>query len=115
MLLDNGTVDIVLKLAVTEHGWYFPVETYALHMNIPLYYQKDYIYLDGNAGYIHSGVTQGNQIILTLSSAYEANTITYLPNRYYNNTSLLYKGPWIKGANDIGALSFYSLEITSNE
>ncbi len=75
------------------------------------YYLKDYIYLDGNSGLINEGFPDGNKLYLKLKKAEKHNWVTYLPGHFYEGTDMCYEGPWIKGVNGIGALSFDKVRI----
>jgi hypothetical protein len=75
------------------------------------YAMKDYFYLDGNNHVVEKGEAKGNKIVLTLNSKMQANTISYLPGHFYENTKDCYQGPWIFGENGLGALSFDDFTI----
>ena len=72
---------------------------------------EDYFYLDGKNHVIKKGIAEGNKIVLTLKTNKNAQTISYLPNHFYDNTNNCYEGPWILGTNGYGALSFHSFSI----
>jgi len=74
---------------------------------------KDYFYLDSSYGMISSLEVNKDTLTLDLTGTSNASTITYLPNIYYNNTTTLYKGPWLKNIKGVCALSFYKLPISS--
>lgn len=76
------------------------------------YYLKDHIYLDGQSGKIDMLYASGDSVILEISSDEPVSTITYTPNKYYNNSYKTYEGPWIRGAeNSVGALTFYEFPL----
>jgi hypothetical protein len=76
------------------------------------YYLKDYFYLNYAYGNVNSVVTGGfKSVILNLSSSNNATKLTYLPNLYYNNTGVIYQGPYLKNQKGIGALTFYNIDI----
>tara|TARA_R110002049_G_scaffold239228_1_gene412303 strand:+ start:305 stop:1783 length:1479 start_codon:yes stop_codon:yes gene_type:complete len=53
-----------------------------------------------------------NSLTLTLKNGVKYQDITYLPNKVYENTTDIYNGPWIRGAqNNLGALSFHRKKI----
>jgi hypothetical protein len=60
---------------------------------------------------VESGRVESNKIILKIRNKDQFNFITYLPCRFYVNTNEVYKGPWIRGHNNIGALSFDNRRI----
>ena len=72
---------------------------------------EDYFYLNGENHVIEKGIAKGNKIILTLTNNINAQTISYLPNHFYENTNNCYQGPWIFGTNGYGALSFHRFSI----
>jgi len=75
---------------------------------------KDYFYLDGLSGSVDSGYAdpaKPEQIHLILRGPSAASDITYLPGQYYNGTSRIYEGPWIRNARGVGALSFFEFII----
>jgi len=74
---------------------------------------KDYFYLDSSYGMINSLEVNKDTLTLELTGTSNASTITYLPNIYYNNTTTLYKGPWLKNIKGVGALSFYKFPISA--
>lgn len=74
---------------------------------------KDYFYLDSSYGMISSLEVNKDTLTLELTGTSNASTITYLPNIYYNNTTTLYKGPWLKNIKGVGALSFYKFPISA--
>ncbi|MFI5201560.1 MAG: LamG-like jellyroll fold domain-containing protein [Candidatus Kapaibacterium sp.] len=72
---------------------------------------KDYFYLDGLRGMIQSAVIHHDSIQLLLSGHSYASRLTYLPDQDYNDTALIYEGPWIVNSRGIGLLSFDSVPI----
>ena len=72
---------------------------------------EDYFYLNGVSGLIGKGVVSANKVILTLKKEFLAETITYLPGNFYNNTNKCFEGPWLMGKNGFGALSFHEFVI----
>ncbi len=74
---------------------------------------KDHFYLDSSYGMITSLEVNKDTLTLNLNGTSNAVTVTYLPNIYYNNTTILYKGPWLKNIRGIGALTFYKLPISA--
>ncbi|NQW30231.1 MAG: hypothetical protein HQ472_06945 [Ignavibacteria bacterium] len=73
---------------------------------------RDHIYLDGGAK-INSISTSADTIFLHLAAASNASNISYIPAVYYNNTTVVYEGPWIVNARGIGALTFANFPITA--
>jgi hypothetical protein len=86
-----------------------------LHILGNNFYLKDHIYLDNSYGNIESGHAESNRIILSLSAASTASKITYTPDWLYNgmpaSNAFLYKGPWIKGSNGTGIMTFQNVSI----
>lgn len=76
---------------------------------------SDYFYLDGASGAVQEGSVAGNRIILKLSAPSTASGITYIPDHFYNDTELVYEGPWITNRRGVGALTFYNVEIATSE
>lgn len=69
-------------------------------------------YLDGVAGDVVAGRSSGDTIFLTLRSSSTAETITYLPDLpWYDNSNVVYEGPWLFSGAGIGAFSFYKQPI----
>jgi len=76
------------------------------------YYLKDHIYLNGQSGVINTLFTSGDSVILKTNSAIQFSNISYTPNKFYNSSSEVYEGPWVKGAdNQIGALTFFQFPV----
>ncbi len=76
------------------------------------YYLKDHIYLNGQSGVINTLFTSGDSVILKTNSAIQFSNISYTPNKFYNNSTEVYEGPWIKGAdNQIGTLTFFQFPV----
>ncbi len=71
----------------------------------------NYFYLDNLFGAVLSGSASHDTIYLRLAAPSDAQTITYLPNVYANNTTTVYEGPWIRNGRGIGALSFAGVPI----
>jgi PKD repeat protein len=74
----------------------------------------DYIYLDTSIAQISSYVMQGKILQLTLAAKSSATKITYLPNVFYNNSTVFYQGPYIRNKRGIGVLSFHEFPIDSS-
>ena len=72
---------------------------------------KDYIYLDGQAGKIMSGKSEGNKIILKLTENSSARSVTYGPD----NFRLFYESvegiPYFRNARGLNALTFKNFTI----
>ncbi len=73
---------------------------------------KNQYYLNGNNGFVSSGIASGNQVILKLSFPTTASLISYLPP-FINSKSpdFPYTGPYIKNKRGMRALSFYEVKI----
>jgi lysophospholipase L1-like esterase len=61
---------------------------------------------------VETGGIQGDKVILEIPTAEEYNYITYLPAKCYVNSNEVYEGPWLKGYNNMGALSFDNRTIS---
>ncbi len=67
----------------------------------------DAFYLDGAAGEVVAGRTSGDTLFLALRGPSNATTLSYLPDRpWYDNTNVVYQGPWLRNGHGIGVLSF---------
>lgn len=77
---------------------------------------RDYFYLDGEWGNVASGyeVRDRNAIRLKLKAPSAAVSLTYLPDRFRNDTARIYEGPWLANERGIGALGFNRFPITEN-
>ncbi|MBI3233037.1 MAG: hypothetical protein HYZ42_03185, partial [Bacteroidetes bacterium] len=75
---------------------------------------KNYFYLDTTFGQVASWTISKNILTLNLSSKSNATNITYLPNLNYNNTGVVYQGPYLTNSRGIGAFSFYRVPIEAN-
>ncbi len=80
------------------------------------YFLKDYFYLHNSSGSIDTSIVStgqvfGNKVRLALTQSSSAVSVTYLPNRYYNNTTTSYLGPWLRNSRGIPALSFKEFVI----
>ena len=78
-------------------------------------YVKDYIYLDGQAGKIVSGKSEGNRIILKLSEKSSATKVTYGPDYfrlYYESVEGI---PYFRNSRGVNALTFknFPIEVSS--
>lgn len=71
----------------------------------------DFIYLDGQAGAITSGVARRNQVILALNGPSTAQTITYLPAYFSDANSPFYDGVHLKNERGMRAFSFDKFPI----
>ncbi len=72
----------------------------------------DFLYLDGASGSVQSIRTEGNAMFLSVSNP-SAQTLTYLPDRYYPDSSGIYEGPWIVNGRGVGAFIWYGLPISN--
>jgi hypothetical protein len=72
---------------------------------------KDYFYIGGDTGSVSSISTDNDTLFLSLSHAPLASTISYLPDVYYNDTNIVYEGPWLKNSRGVGAFSFWNIPI----
>lgn len=73
-----------------------------------------YFYFDTvTYGVVSSHSVSGDTLILNLTGTINAGNISYLPNIYYNGTSTVYQGPWLRNSKRVGALSFYRFPISA--
>jgi len=73
-----------------------------------------YFYFDTvTYGVVSSHLISGDTLILNLTGTVNAGNISYLPNIYYNGTSTVYQGPWLRNSKRVGALSFYRFPISA--
>lgn len=76
------------------------------------YSLKDHIYLDGQWGVIDTIRYRGDTVLLKTNTTSQFSRISYTPNKFYNNTSVVYDGPWIIGADSkVGALTFFQFPV----
>jgi hypothetical protein len=71
----------------------------------------DYFYLNDSSGFLKSIAKSNNTLYLDLIGPTNASFINYLPDKYYNNTSVVYEGPWLTNTRNIGAFSFFHIPI----
>ncbi|MBC7571570.1 MAG: hypothetical protein H7319_17855 [Spirosoma sp.] len=74
----------------------------------------NFLYTDyplGEAGIVRSVRESGNRLVLTLTKASNAQTLTYLPSSYRDNELGFYAGPTIKNQRGMRALTFYQTSI----
>jgi hypothetical protein len=71
----------------------------------------DFFYLDDVSGGVQSVRAQGNALFLSVNNP-SAHTLTYLPDRYYPDSSGVYEGPWIVNSRGVGAFIWYELPIS---
>ncbi len=78
---------------------------------------KDYFYLSGGStpAEISSMSVAGNRLDLTLNKSSGDTLITYLPAQFYNNSTRLYEGPWLRNSRNIPALSFKNFPISISD
>ena len=69
--------------------------------------------MDDEFGNIEAIIPNGNNLELILKEPFLAEKITYLPDKYYNDSDTIYNGPWLKNERGIGALSFYEFPISN--
>lgn len=73
---------------------------------------KDFFYLDGVAGNVQSGSSNGNKIVLKLNSSSNATKISYLPAHIEpTSPDYPYTGPYITNKKGLRALSFYQVAL----
>ena len=73
---------------------------------------KNYFYFDtANYTSVLSYEINKDTLFLNLNNSIYASNISYLPNMYYNGTTTLYKGPWLKNTKGVPALSFYKFPL----
>lgn len=75
---------------------------------------KDFIYFDGNNGFVQSGESIGNKIYLSVSDIGNAKYVSYLPNWYGEWGMDFYKGVHLKNKFGMRAFSFDNIEIGGN-
>ena len=73
--------------------------------------QKDYFYLDGQAGLITSGLARSNRVMLSLSGPTSAQTIRYLPAFFSDAVSEFYDGPTLRNTRGMRAFSFDGVPV----
>ncbi|MBS1902299.1 MAG: hypothetical protein JSS75_01185 [Bacteroidetes bacterium] len=73
---------------------------------------KDYFYVGTDTSLVSEVTAHGDTILLKLKHSTNARTIAYLPDTYYNNTTITYEGPWLRNNNGLGAFCFWGVPIT---
>ena len=76
--------------------------------------QKDYFYLDGQAGLVAAGSANGNRVTLALNKPASAKTLRYLPTYFADAVSAFYDGPTLRNARGMRAFSFDNVPIGSD-
>lgn len=108
------TSDQLNKISLEfDNAWQLVLENDTLIADT-LRFLKDYFYLSGGntPAEIASISVSGNRLDLMLNSSSADTLISYLPAQFYNNSTTLYEGPWLKNARDIPALSFKNFPIS---
>jgi hypothetical protein len=72
----------------------------------------DYFYLDTTWGKINGITWSGNKLFLGLKEPVYASTISYLPDRHYHGTEVIYRGPWLTTDAGMGVLAFQNVPLT---
>lgn len=72
---------------------------------------KDFFYLDGQAGGVSGGSTNGNRVILNLKQPASAKTLRYLPAYFSDAYSSFYDGPTLRNTRGMRAFSFDNVLI----
>jgi hypothetical protein len=72
---------------------------------------RDYFFLDTIWGKIDGVTSVANKVLIHLSEPLIASTISYLPDRYYHGTPIIYEGPWLTNAAGIGAFAFQNVPL----
>jgi len=75
---------------------------------------EDYFYFDGDFGMVQEGWAAGDSAVLQLSGPQYFEHVTYLPDRFNNNSFIVYQGPWLHNSRSIGALSFYQIPLENS-
>lgn len=73
--------------------------------------QKDYFYLDGQAGFVTGGAASKNRVMLSLKQPATAKTLRYLPAYFSDAVSAFYNGPTLKNTRGMRAFSFDGVAI----
>ncbi len=72
---------------------------------------EDAFLLDGETGRVDSVRATNGELLLFLHGPGQSHTLTYVPDRYYPNDTIVFEGPWIVNGRGIGALTFDSIPI----
>ena len=80
---------------------------------------RDAFVIDGCSALVNSARVEGDTIYLTLSEPYRpsetaqnaAATISYVQDKFYPGTAVVYEGPWITSRRGVGAFSFHGFPI----
>jgi len=75
---------------------------------------KDYINLSDNSK-IMSIECVNDTVFLNLDRGSKAETITYVPELYYNDSYVIYEGPWLFNQRNMGALTFDQFPIVEKK
>ena len=91
-----------------EEEWEVNGKTHVIEEQFFFYKDKnDNVELD----LVQKALVDTDRIILKMKGNDVYHFITYLPNMYYTDTDDIYQGPWIRGENGLGALSFDRKQI----
>lgn len=85
--------------------------SFATGARMSYYQQKEFFYLDGQAGWLSGGAAKGNRIVLGLNLPTTTKTIRYLPAYFSNTMSTFYDGPTLRNARGMRAFSFDNVPI----
>jgi hypothetical protein len=93
-----------------HHGMTWPADTLVGGRVRKL---ADYFYVGTDTNAVTRGWFAGDTLYLKLNAPAKHNTLTYLPDTYYNTSDslVIYEGPWLVSARGIGALSFANVPI----
>jgi len=72
---------------------------------------KDYFYFDDPFVKATNLSTSQDTLKIKLNQSSLSTTISYVPERFYNNTQIMYEGPWLTSNRGVGTLIFYQFPI----
>ncbi len=73
--------------------------------------QKDFFYLDRQAGLVTGGSANGNRVVLSLNQPASAKTLRYLPAFFSTKASPFYDGPTLRNTRGMRAFAFDNVPI----
>ena len=84
----------------------FPKEKLPDKIENYFYFGTDSFLVD--SGFVHEN---GFTLLLNLHEKPKTDSVSYLPQKFYNSTKTVYEGPWLTNVKGLGALSFFDFSI----
>jgi hypothetical protein len=106
---DDSHTKIKLLFNTSGSGMTIPADSTVSGVNASI---KDYFFIGSDTSLVTSLTAHGDTIFLQLAHSTNARTVAYLPDTYYNDTNIIYEGPWLRNNRGLGAFSFWGVPIT---